>query len=413
LRGRGREPRPTPERQQYIASQVQVRGHKDRHAISGKEDALARMTARDPAEPHRAATPLELFFDLVFVVAIAQASSELHHALVEARVAEGLLSYGMVFFAIWWAWMNFTWFASAYDPDDLPYRLTVFVQITGSLILAAGIPRAFETHDFAIATAGYVVMRLALVGQWLRAARSDPLRARCARRYALGIAACQTGWVGLLFTPSPLSLPGFFGLVLAELLVPAWAERCGGTTWHPGHIVERYGLFTIIVLGESILAASIAIQSAIHGGATGLAGLVTGGLLVVFSMWWLYFYRPMGDLLTTMPRAFLWGYGHLVVFAAGTAVGAGLGVAVDEATGHAAIGARGAAAAVAIPVAAWLLALWLIHHVIADEPAPASGWVPPVAGLVLLSPWTGQPVLVIGVLLAGLVAVKLIRSAPS
>ena len=129
----------------------------------------ARMTARSPREAHRASTPLELFFDLVFVVAIAQAASSLHHAVTEAHVAHGVLGYSMVFFAIWWAWINFTWFASAYDCDDVPYRLAVFVQMTGALIIAAGVPALFEGERGTVVTIGYVVMRTAVVGQWLRA----------------------------------------------------------------------------------------------------------------------------------------------------------------------------------------------------------------------------------------------------
>ena len=80
------------------------------------------MVARSPHEAHRAATPLELFFDLVFVVAIAQAANGLHHAVAELHVVDGLIGYLMVFFAIWWAWMAFTWFASAYDCDDVRAR---------------------------------------------------------------------------------------------------------------------------------------------------------------------------------------------------------------------------------------------------------------------------------------------------
>jgi low temperature requirement protein LtrA len=369
------------------------------------------MRPRSPAEEHRAATPLELFFDLVFVVAIALAAERFHHAVAETHVAEGLLSYGMVFFAIWWAWMNFTWFASAYDTDDVAYRLAVFVQITGSLILAAGIPRAFDAHDFSIATFGYVVMRIALVGQWLRAGRSDPDRRACAHRYAAGVSACQLGWVALLFAPAESALLGFFGLVIAELLVPAWAERACATTWHPGHIAERYGLFTIIVLGESILAASIAIQSAIRAGdVTGdLAAIIVGGLLTVFSMWWLYFDRPMDDLLTSLPRAFLWGYGHLFVFASAAAVGAGLGVAIDHASGHAEVGSVGAGAAVAIPVAIYLLGLWILHVRLREKVTVETGLTPIVVVLVLLTPWTGEAVLLTGLLLAGLLAIKLVR----
>ncbi|HET6341946.1 MAG TPA: low temperature requirement protein A [Gemmatimonadota bacterium] len=369
------------------------------------------MQPRSPDEEHRAATPLELFFDLVFVVAIAAASGRLHHAVAQAHVAEGLLSYGMVFFAIWWAWMNFTWFASAYDTDDVPYRLATFLQLTGSLILAAGVPRAFDAHDFTITTFGYVVMRLALVGQWLRAARSDPPRRGCAHRYALGVSLCQAGWVSLLFVPRGWAMPGFVALVVAELLVPVWAERACATTWHPGHIAERYGLFTIIVLGESILAASFAIQAAIQAGdvTSDLTAIIVGGLLIVFAMWWLYFARPTNDLLTSLPRAFVWGYGHYAIFASAAAVGAGLGVAVDHATRHAEIGSFGAGAAVAVPVAIYLLGLWALH-VRLEETSPAGPVMTPiVAFLVLLTPWTGQAIPLTGLLVSGLLAVKLVK----
>lgn len=84
------------------------------------------MNPRDPRAPHRVSTPLELLFDLVFVVAVSQASITLHHEIVENHVAEGVVGYLMVFFAIWWAWMNFSWFASAFDTDDWLYRLTTF-----------------------------------------------------------------------------------------------------------------------------------------------------------------------------------------------------------------------------------------------------------------------------------------------
>ncbi len=76
----------------------------------------------------------------------------------------------MVFFAIWWAWMNFTWFASAYDVDDVPYRLLALVQMGGVLVLAAGVPSAFEHQDFFGITLGYFIMRIGLVAQWVRAA---------------------------------------------------------------------------------------------------------------------------------------------------------------------------------------------------------------------------------------------------
>ena len=94
------------------------------------------MTGRDPTEAHRASTPLELFFDLSFVVAVAAGAAELHHGLAEGHLGT-LLGYAFVFFAVWWAWMNYSWFASAYDTGDVVFRLLTFVIMAGVLVLAA------------------------------------------------------------------------------------------------------------------------------------------------------------------------------------------------------------------------------------------------------------------------------------
>jgi len=365
------------------------------------------MVARSPHEVHRAATPLELFFDLVFVVAIAKAAAGLHHAVAELHAVEGLIGYLMVFFAIWWAWMAFTWFASAYDNDDVPYRLLVFVQIAGALLLAAGITAMFETRMPNVAVVGgYVIMRIALVVQWLRVSASDLERRSTARRYAFGIVILQTAWVGMLLIPQ-YWMAGFLVLVALDVALPVWAERASPTAWHPHHIAERYGLLTLIVLGESILSAHDAIQSALTAGAalSGLVSIIIGGLLIVYSMWWVYFDRPVHDLLTSIQRAFFWGYGHYFVFASAAAAGAGLAVAVDAATHTAKIGPVGAGMAVAVPVATYLLSLWVLH----DRPdyRHTRAFGPIAAVLVLLTPFTGYGVPLTGAILALLVGSKL------
>ena len=119
-------------------------------------------------------------------MAVAQVAAELAHGIADGHVGDSLLGFLMVFFAIWWAWMNFTWFASAYDTDDVPYRLLTLVQMAGVLVLAAGIHDAFGSQDFLAGTIGYVIMRVAMVAQWLRAARSDPEHRQTAHRYAAG-----------------------------------------------------------------------------------------------------------------------------------------------------------------------------------------------------------------------------------
>jgi low temperature requirement protein LtrA len=118
------------------------------------------------------------------------------------------------------------------------------VQIAGALVLAAGVPRAFDAGDYRVITYGYVLMRLAMVAQWLRAAHADADRRPTLMRYASGVAAVQVGWVIRLVLPDSWSVGTFLVLVVAELLVPLWAERYTMTPWHPHHIAERYGLFT-------------------------------------------------------------------------------------------------------------------------------------------------------------------------
>lgn len=368
------------------------------------------MVGRAPDEGGRAATPLELFFDLVFVVAVASAAGAMHHGLGEGVVGESIVRYTQVFFAIWWAWMNFTWFASAYDTDDVPYRLVTFVGITGALILAAGVPDAFESGEFAVVTIGYVVMRLGLVSLWLRAAREDPDHRSTARRYALGVALAQAGWILLLFAPVGLGGVGFVLLVVVELLVPIWAESYSPTTWHREHIEERYGLFTIIVLGESILASILALQSVMSEDdySADLTWVIVGGLLAVFSMWWLYFERSRHDILTSLRRAFVWGYGHYFVWASAAAVGAGLAVAIDHTTGHGHIGDFGAGAAVAIPAALYVATLWLLNYLPRHGGIAHNMRAAISVALILLTPFTGQATLLTGLVLALLLASKLV-----
>jgi low temperature requirement protein LtrA len=369
------------------------------------------MVGRNPGEPHRSATSLELFFDLCFVVAVAQASTSLRGMLEAGDYAGGALRFALVFFTIWWAWMNFTWFASAYDPDDVPYRLTVLVQITGSLVLAAGVARAFQEGDLRVVTLGYVLLRTALVALWLRAARSDTGRWRTALRFATGVMVCQLGWIGLLFVPDSARLTGIIVMIVAELSVPVWAQAAGMTPWHPHHIAERYELFTLIVLGESVAAATAAVRDAFdrHHDAGALYALAAGGLLMVFAMWWLYFARPAHTLLATTHQAhrkrFTWAYGHYLIFAAAAAEGAGLAVYADHITGRTGMSPLVAAAAVTIPAAIFLISVWAVHvrpHQttrLEQLPFPAAGV------LILTAALSPAPALAAGLVLAALVVV--------
>jgi low temperature requirement protein LtrA len=321
-----------------------------------------RMVARDLGEPHRASSPLELLFDLTFVAAVSQVAGRFAHAVADGHAADAAAPFFMVFFAIWWAWMNFTWFASAYDTDDVPYRVMTFVQMAGVLLLAAGVPDAFD-GDFTTVTIGYLVMRAGLVSLWLRAAGAHPEGRATALRYAAGIAFLQVLWLSRLALPGGDGGPWvFLFLVVLELSVPPNAERPRMTTWHPHHIAERYGLFTIILLGESVLAATNAVQDSVeHGLNADLVVIALAGLAILFTLWWIYFSEPAGEGLAARRNwSFAWGYGHYLVFAALAALGAGLEVAVVS-TGEIHAGTHTVVAAVAVPIAVFLVMLWALH----------------------------------------------------
>nr|WP_296066387.1 low temperature requirement protein A [uncultured Actinoplanes sp.] len=377
---------------------------------------LAPMRARAANEPGRVSTPLELFFDLCFVVAVAQAAAPLHHGVAAHHIGHALPGYLMVFFAIWWAWMNFTWFASAYDTDDVVYRLTTLVQVAGALVLAAGVQQAFEDGDFVLVSSGYAVMRLALVPQWLRAARSDPPRRPTAIRYAIGISVLQVLWLLRLLVPHDepaLFYPSFVLLALLELAVPAWAETAPGgpTTYHPHHIAERYGLFTIIVLGEAVASATVAFRGALDEGGEHTAGLLRltlAGLVIVFALWWVYFDRSAHGLLTSLRTSLMWGYGHYFIFASAAAVGAGLGVGADYLTGHADISRTIAAYAIAVPVAIYLFFVWLLH-IRPHQTGTALATMPVGIVAILVTPLLPASIEILAVLLVAMVALTLWR----
>ncbi|MFF1378595.1 low temperature requirement protein A [Streptomyces sp. NPDC058308] len=369
---------------------------------------LRPLRARGRDEEHRAATPLELFFDLCFVVAVAQAGAELVHAVAEAHTGEGILNYAMIFFALFWAWVNFSWFSSAYDNDDVLYRVVTLIQIAGVLVFAAGVTKAFEEHDFLLVWLGYLIMRIALSTQWLRVAKAATGAERgTALRYAAGVVVCQIGWSGLLFLPEHARPWLFLVMAVAEMCVPVIAERAYTTPWHPHHISERYGLFTIIVLGETIAAATVAVKSGIeeNDALDELLPIAAGGLLIVFAAWWIYFVVPIHGRLRGNRQAFLWGYGQYVILGSAAAIGAGIEVAVEQAVGKAHLSTPAASAAVTVPTALYLFTVWALHSRYYKVGAAQQLVLPVSALAVLASTFAGRwAVLVAGIVTAATVA---------
>ena len=345
------------------------------------------MVGRDRHEGHRTATPLELLFDLTFVIAFGLAASQFAHALAEGHYKTALLGFAFVSFGICWAWTNFSWFASAYDTDDWIFRVATMVQMIGVLVLAIGVPRLFASiehgdHlDNSILVLGYVIMRVALVFQWLRAARQDPARRRTCLTYASVIAVAQVGWVGQMVGHFSITVAVALIIVLAfvELAGPILAERKdGGTPWHAHHITERHGLFAIIALGEGVVGTVAALSAIVEqqGWTLDAAFVGIAGIGLTFGLWWVYYMLPSAVILHAhRDRAFGWGYGQLLIVTAIVATGAGLHVAANFIEHKAHISPLATVLTVAVPVSVFLGLVYALYYYLVRRFDPFHLWL--------------------------------------
>jgi low temperature requirement protein LtrA len=333
-----------------------------------------RLSGRDPDEAHRSATPLELLFDLTFVVAFGTAANELAHYVAEGHAWTGIAGFVFATFAVSWAWINYSWFASAYDTDDWVMRLATMVQMVGVIVLALGLEQAFasidegDVLDNGVMVAGYVVMRVPMVFLWARVARHDPPHRPAAQTYIWTISVAQVFWVVLAIVDLPIGTTFLIAAALigVELAGPVIAQyRKGGTPWHAGHIAERYGLLVIITLGEGIIGTVASINAVVHGPegwSVDAAVVAFAGVGLIFATWWTYFAIPWAEVLRLHPgRGFIFGYGHIVIFGSLAAIGAGLHVAAFFLEHETTLGVTATVASTTIPVAIYTLALYAIY----------------------------------------------------
>ena len=348
---------------------------------------LRRMAGRDPHEAHRVATPLELLFDLTFVTSFGLAAARFAHALAAGHAGAALIAFGFASFAICWAGINFSWFASAYDTDDWLFRIVTMVQMAGVLVLAIGLPRMFASVEAGahlgggVMVFGYVIMRVAMLFQWLRAARADPARRRACLTYAATLAVAQVGWVAIVLLDPPLGpvLAPAALFALIEMAGPVLAERKdGGTPWHPHHMAERYGLFAIIALGESVVGTVAALSAVIdeQGWTIDVALACVAGTGLTFGMWCVYYMLPSAPILYAhRRRSFVWGYGQMLIVASIVAVGAGLDVAAVFIEHKSHIGPLATVLSVAIPLTVFLGGIYLLYAYLLRAFEPFHLWL--------------------------------------
>lgn len=321
---------------------------------------LSPLLPRDTEEQHRVASPLELLFDLTFAVAFGLSGTQFAHFLAEGHVATALLGFTVAGFAIVWAWINYSWFASAYANDDWAFRLMSMAIMVGVVVLALGIPPMYdslETPHFDNRTIilGYVVMRLPLLAGWGRAWAEDVLRRPAIALYIGSLLIAQTCWIVVAVLPLTVAqtLWCTVGLVVIEVSGPFLAERRAATPWHAHHIVERYGLLLIITLGEGVIGTVAALSALIDREHWTIEAVlvVVAGIGLTFGLWWVYFAVDTAQILHHYrERSFLFGYLHLPLFLTVAATGAGLHVAGLWVAGESSLPLPGVVGAVAVPV---------------------------------------------------------------
>lgn len=331
--------------------------------------AYFRLTARDRDELHRGSTSLELMFDLATVVAVAAAAHGLTEDIDRDRFALGAVKFASSFFMAWLAWMNYTWLASGYDNRSAAFRFLSLVIIFGSFTLAGGIHNDDGGQPIWLELVGFTIMRLGLIALWLGVANGDRNERPTALRYAAAIAVMQLYWHVLIFAVLPQAasyLPLFLLGAVGELAIPAFAERNRPSNWHHGHIIDRYNLFNIIVLGECFVAISMIVADS---GAPDFKHFLLAGLcfIIAFSMWGLYFDRNKQLIGREPIVVFTWAYGHYFLFAGGAATAAGF--SAFFAAGNGAAIESEAALSISVPVAVYLTALWLVRDRLSGQGA--------------------------------------------
>lgn len=262
-------------------------------------------------------TPLELFFDLVFVLALTQCTSLMARQPTWEGLARGLLILGV----LWWSWVGYAWLTSVVDPEEGSVRFAMFAAMAALLVVALAVPQAFDDLGLLFACA-YAVVRLGHIALFVISSRDDP-----GLRHAVwGLALSTTIGTGLLVAASfadGLLQGGLWALALALDMGGPLVIDPAGWRLAPSHFAERHGLIVIIALGESIVAIGVGAEHHIDAGVVVAAVL---GVAVAFALWWLYFdvvalvaerrleQAPAGRERNTIARD-SWSYLHLPMVA--------------------------------------------------------------------------------------------------
>jgi len=323
-----------------------------------RSSLLVRPRLRTPREgEERHATWLELFYDLVVVAAVSQVA----HALSEDHSALGMLVFAGLFIPVFWVWAGHTVYATRFDTDDLVYRLLTFLQMFAVVGMAVETHHASEgeTRAFSLAYLGARIILLVLLA---RSGRHVPAARPFIRTYLRGFGAGAALWAFSILLPAPQRYVLWGASLALELAVPwqVWRSMHPSAAVSPSHIPERFGLFTIIVLGESISA----VVRGLAGGRWESAAVAVSGLGfgIGVCVWWIYFRhveRAIGRVKMGSGQPYM--YSHIPLLVGIVVMGIGIEHAIKES------GAdrfrEGTFGLLWSGVYLWALGGWLLHHV--------------------------------------------------
>lgn len=298
-----------------------------------KDQQLQRFYNEDSTPNDRRATWLELFFDLVFVVAI----SGLAHVLHDHLTWSGIIDFAALFIPIWWLWIDFSYYADQFDVDRGLYRIIILGVMFGIMVLSVTIPDALHGGAVQFATV-YAALRLVIIGLYIQAWRLVPQSRELTARYILSFSVAFILWFISIFVPEPTCFWFWAVAMLIEIMNgPITYATIRSVPTQVSHMDERFGLFVIIVLGEAVLAVATGVADSNWQWRAALTALC--GFIAAVSFWWMYFERADDSVIHTtlrggkraLLRSYIYGYSHVLVFAGIVATGVGTQAAIEAA----------------------------------------------------------------------------------
>ncbi len=278
-----------------------------------RSDIIKRpqLRSRMDGDSERHADWLELLYDLVFVAAISLLTINLSYDYSFSNFLKSI----PLFFVIWWGWVGHTFYLSRFGTDDVLHRILTMLQMLAVASLAVNVKGAFGPNGAGFAIS-YAFLRLFLIAEYFRAGRHIPEAKQLTNHYCIGFSAAAILWAISAFVPDPWRYILWGIALIIDLLTPITAgEKHIKIPPHATHLPERFGLFTIILIGEAVVSIVFRMSDLGFTLSTEITGIL--GLIIAFSFWWGYFEEAKGAETRVQKKKMILvniNYGCILIF---------------------------------------------------------------------------------------------------